>query len=111
MVWTQTETDLFFQDATQMRLSIPFQAALQLEGIIQVYDLLDFDDDQWKTVVSNLKNPASTMIVALPKAPPVPIQCISYDIGARYLSKLKVTSKAGCYYNSIGRTTGPINMA
>ena len=64
MVWTQTETDLFFQDATQMRLSIPFQAALQLEVIIEVDDLLEFDGDQWKTVVISLKNLASTMSVA-----------------------------------------------
>ena len=57
MVWTQIETDFFFLDATQMGLSIPVKASLQLEGIIEVYDLLEFDDDQWKTVVRNLKNP------------------------------------------------------
>ena len=57
MVGTQIETDFFFLDSTQIGLSIPFQAALQLEGIIEVYDLLEFDDDQWKTVVRNLKNP------------------------------------------------------
>ena len=83
MVWTQTETYFFFPDATQMGLSIPVQASLQLEWIIEVDDLLEFDDDQWKTVFGNLKNPASTMIVARPNSPPVPIRGISYAIGAR----------------------------
>ena len=94
-----------------MGLPIPVQAALQLEGIIEVDDLLEFDDDQWKTVVSNLKNPASIMSVARPKYPPVPIRGISYVIGARYLSRLKVSIKEGCHYDSIGRNNGPDNMA
>ena len=111
MVWTQIETDFFFLDATQMILSIPVQAALQMEGIIEADDLLEFDNDQWKTVVSNLKNPASTMSVGRTKYPPVPIRGISYAIGARYLSRLNVVIEAGRYYDSIGRTTGPVNMA
>ena len=44
MVWTKIETDSFFRYATKMELSIPVQAALQLEGIIEVDDLLEFDD-------------------------------------------------------------------
>ena len=55
MVWTQIETDFFFLDTTQMGLSIPVQADLKLEVIIEVDDLLEFDDEQWKTVDSNLK--------------------------------------------------------
>ena len=70
MVWTQIETNFVFLDATQTRLSIPFQAAFQMEEIIEVDDLLEFDDEQWKMVVSNLKNPASTMSIARPKSPP-----------------------------------------
>ena len=50
------------------------------------------------------------MSVAQPKSPPVPIQSISYDIGEIYLSWFNVASEAGCYYDSIGRTTGPVNM-
>ena len=73
MVWNQTEIYFFFLDATQMGLSIPVQAAIQLKGIIEVDDLLEFNDEQWKTVISNLKNPASTMSIARPKSPPVPI--------------------------------------
>ena len=99
MVWTQLETDFFSLDATQMGLSIPVQAALQLEGIFEVDDLLDFDNKQWKTVVSNLKNPASAMSVGQPKSPPVPIRGISYAIGERSLSQLKVASEAGRYYD------------
>ena len=110
-MWTHIETDSFFLDATQMGLSIPVQAALQMEGIIEVDNLLDFDDEQWKTIVSNVKNQAITMSVAQPKSPPVPIRGISYSIGARSLSLLKVTSESGRYYDSIGRTTGPVNMA
>ena len=74
-------------------------------------DLLEFDDEQWETVSSNLKNPAITMSVARTKFPPVPIRGISYAIGARSLSRLKVASKAGCYYDLIGRTNGTVNMA
>ena len=111
MVWTQIENGIFFRDATQMELSISIQAALQLEGIIDMDDLLEFDDKQWKTVVSNLKNTARTMSVYRPKAPPVLIWGISYAIGAISLSRLKVASKAGSYYDCIGRTTGPVNMA
>ena len=111
MAWTQIETYFLLIDATPMVLSIPVQAALQLEGIIEVYDLSEFDDDQWKTVVSNLKNPASTVSSAQPKSPPVPILGISYAIGARSLSRLKFTSEAVRYYDSIGRTAGPVNIA
>ena len=93
-----------------MGLSIPVQAAIQLEGIIEVDDFLEFDDNQRKKVVSNLKNPARTMIVARPKAPPVPIRCISYATGEILLSQLKVAREAGRYYDKIGRTTGPVNM-
>ena len=40
MVWTQIETDFFLLYATQMGLSIPVQVALQMEGIIDVDELL-----------------------------------------------------------------------
>ena len=50
------------------------------------------------------------MSVARPKSLHVPIIGISYAIGSRSLSRLKVANKAGCYYDSIGRTTGPVNM-
>ena len=111
MVWTHIETDFFFLDATQMVLSILVKAAIYLEGIIEVYDLLDFDYEQRKTVISNLKNTASTTSFARPKYPPVPIWGISYAIGARSLSRLKVSSESGCYYDLIGRTTVPVNMS
>ena len=81
MVWNQIETYFFFLNATQMGLSIPVQDALQLEGIIELNDLLEFDDDQCKPVVSNLKNLSSTMSVARPKSSPVPIQGISMPLG------------------------------
>ena len=42
MVWTQIETYFFFLDATQMGLSIPVQAAIQLKRVIEVDNLLDF---------------------------------------------------------------------
>ena len=63
MVWTHIETDFLFLDATQMGLSIPGQDTFQLEGIIEVDEFLEFYDDQCKTVVRNLKNLTSTMIV------------------------------------------------
>ena len=74
-------------------------------------DLLEFDDEQRKTVVRNIKNLASTMSVAQPNFPPAPIRGISYAIGAISLSQLKVASEEGCYYDLIDRTTGPVNMA
>ena len=95
MVWNQIETDFFFLDDTQMGLPIPVQAALKLEWMIEVDDLLEFDDEQWKAVVSNLENTESTMSVARHKSPPVPIRVIIYTIGARSLSRLKVSSEAG----------------
>ena len=94
-----------------MGLSIPGQADIQLEGVIQVDDLLEFDDDQCKNVARNLKIPASMMSVTRPKSPPAPVRGISYSIGAIYLSRLKVASEVDHYYDSIGRTTVPINMA
>ena len=99
MVWNHIETNFFFLDATKMWLSIPFQDALQLEEIIEVDELLEFDDEKWNTVVRNLKNPAITISVARPKSPPAPIRGISYSIGERSLSLLKVTSEAGWYYD------------
>ena len=88
-MWTQIETDLFFLGATRMGLSITVQATLWLEGIIEVDDLSEFDDDQWKTVVSNLKNPESNMSVTRPKSQPVPIRGISYANRGKILIKIE----------------------
>ena len=46
-----------------MGLSTSVQAALQLKGIIELDYLLEFDDEQWKTVVGNLNNPENTISV------------------------------------------------
>ena len=81
-MWNQIETNFFFLDATQMGLSIPVQSDIQLEGIIEGDELLEFDDEQRETVVRNLKDPEITMSVSRPKSPPVPIWGISYTIGA-----------------------------
>ena len=99
MAWNQIETNLFFRDSTQMGLSIPVQTTLHLEGIIGVDYLLEFDEDQRKTVVSNLSNPEIPMSAVRPKAPPFPIQGISYSIGEISLSQLKFSSEAGFYYD------------
>ena len=99
MVWTQIETDPFFLYATQIGLSIPIQAALQLEGMVEVDDLLEFDYEQRKKVIRKLKTPAITMSVARTKSPPVPIRGINYAIGEISLSLLKVASESGRSYD------------
>ena len=57
MVLTAAQTTAFFTDAAQMALAAATHAQIQVEGITQVSDLAELDDDGFDTLTANLRKP------------------------------------------------------
>ena len=73
MVWNNAQITSFFTDATQMAVPVATVDGLAMEGIDDVDDLLDFDDEDLKTVMDNLRKPAGTIPDPANAAPRHPI--------------------------------------
>ena len=58
MVFTAAQTTNFFTEATQMALSAATRAQLQVEGVTNVEDLAELDDEGFDTLTSNLRKPS-----------------------------------------------------
>lgn len=95
MVFTANQTTSFFRDDTQMHIPEATVAALAIEGISNVQDLEEFESDDFKQLVSNLRSPTGDG---------------PYVLGAKSLKRLKVAAKAVRYYTAIGRDLTPGNM-
>ena len=57
MVFTAAQTASFFQDADQMAILNATVVQLQMEGIMNVNDLGEFDKDNLSQVATNLHRP------------------------------------------------------
>ena len=56
MFLTAAQTTTFFEDASQMGFSNrTWVHSLQMEGIITISDLSDYEDDNWNQWCSNLQ--------------------------------------------------------
>ena len=99
MVFTAAQTTAFFENATQMHLPHAHRVRLAGEGLTSVDDFADFQADELKIAVKNLRN-------AIPGPPAVP-PCL---ISAKCCLRLKVASHAYHYYQDIGREHTPANM-
>ena len=109
MVWTGGQVKAFFEQ--QMGLTSEAVAALTAEGITDVEDLKEFEDDLWTTVVNNLKHPATVITpVAGDANPDIISRGVVVHIGALSLSRLKAASCLVRYYKSTGRDPTPGNM-
>jgi hypothetical protein len=108
MVWNGNQIEAFFTDATQMAVPLPTVAGLAIEGIDNVDDLLDFDDEDLKTVMDNLRKPAGT--IPDPENAGQVIPRPSYVFGAKCYKRLRIAAAAVRYYDSINRPTSSRNM-
>ena len=112
MVFTQAETNTFFTGATQLAIPVATLAGLVLEGINEVEDLEEFEDDDFDTIMTNLRKPTGTMPdpnhQGRGAAPLVPI--LPYVFGAKSLKRIKIASLAVRYYNATNREIDATNM-
>ena len=80
-------TTLFEDNAMGMGLHAATSIALQAEGINNVADIGNFNNDTWNQVVINFKSPATKIDVNNPN---VHIWGPTFTLGARSLSRMKV---------------------
>jgi hypothetical protein len=95
MVLTNQQTTAFFEEAAQMGLAQETRAALALEGIVAVDDLVEFKDDDIKQIAANLRRPAAGQPLVF---------------GAKSQNRLKAAAKLLRYYEMVGRTTTSVNV-
>ena len=107
-MWARNTTAAFFTADTQMGIPALTLPGLAIEGITVPDDLLDFNEDDLKTVMSNLRRPAGT--IPDPADPTAVIPRPSYEFGAKSFKRLKIAALAVSYYESIGRPCTPDNM-
>ena len=107
MVWTQPQTNAFFTSLDQMALDQATRDQLTIEGITSVDDLAEFEDDEFKQLVKNLRSPPE---VPDPNNPGQLMRQAPFVLNAKSLKRLKVAANAVRYYNAIDRATTTANM-
>lgn len=107
-MWARNTTTAFFTADAQMGIPALTLPGLAVEGITSPDDLLDFNEDDLKTVMSNLRRPAGT--IPDPDDANAVIPRPSYEFGAKSFKRLKIAALAVSYYDSIGRPVTPENM-
>ena len=105
---TDPETTAFLTERAQMGLSVGLRLALQREGVLYVEDLGEFDDDQFKEISSNLRNPAH---VASAADSAVFVRPCNHIIPARSLMRLKVAAELVRFYQAVGRPLTALGMS
>ena len=107
MPFTGAQTTAFFQDADQMAIVNRTATQLATEGIDSVDALGEFEDDDFKQIMSNLQHPPQ---IPDPADATRLVNDVPYVIGAKSLRRLKVAAHAIRYYQTIARDTTPNNM-
>ena len=109
MVWTNQQTNAFFQDIAQMGIPAPTQDRLATnENIVTVESLIDINKDAFSDIASNLRKPGGTM--PDPNDPNLRVPQHPFVMSAMSLQKLQVASVAASYYKTIGRELTHVNM-
>ena len=90
MPFTGAQTTAFFTEDTQMALVARTVTQLATEGIVAVDDLGEFEDDDFKQLMTNLKHPPQ---IPDPANPAALIHDVPYVIGAKSLRRMKVHLK------------------
>ena len=107
MVFTNAQLTAFFENAPQMHLPHDHRLRLAQEGLTTVDDFSDFQADELKIAVKNLRNaiPGIPAVlgaggaIVVPAIDPIP-PCL---ISAKCCLRLKIASQAYQYYIDIGR--------
>jgi len=96
MVFTAAQTTSFFQDADQMAIPNATVVQLQTEGITNVDDLGEFDEDNLSQVATNLRRP--------------PGGVAAFTFGAKSQKRLLAAANLVRFYVTIGRDLTAVNM-
>ena len=83
-----------------MALQARTHTQLVTEGITTVDDLSEFNKDDFKQIVDNLKSPPAVLNAAVP---PVLVPTAPFVLGAKSLHRLKVAAQAVRYYDATAR--------
>ena len=111
MVFTAAQITTFYEDAAQMAVPAATRAQLQMEGLVSVSDLLEFDKDSFKEVVDNLRRPGGRIPnpdVHPPDGSTIPQP--PFQIGAKSVMRFVAASKIVRYYETVGRELTAANM-
>jgi len=107
MVFTNGQTNSFFQEADQMAIPVATVTQLGTEGIESVDDLEEFKDPEFTQLVRNLQRPPD---IPDPANALLRIRQNPFVLGAKSLKRLKVAANAVRYYESVGRELTPNSM-
>ena len=108
MVFTIPQTNTFFTSDDQMAIPFDTLAQMEEEGITNVSDLGQFEDDDFTALANNLRRPGGT--IPDPNDAQRQIPNPGFMLGTKSLKRLKVAACAVRYYEAIGRTLTPRNM-
>ena len=107
MVFTVNQTTAFFENAAQMGLSNRTREQLQAEGIDDVIDIKEWDEDDWDQFASNCKSPPR---IPDPANPANLIYQQPFAVSVKSLKRLKLASALVRFYVSIDRAPSAANM-
>ena len=112
MVFTAAESVAFYMDDDQMAMHADTMTQLSVEGIDEVEDLADFEEESLKQVAENLRRPAGRIPDPNPPAtnPNATIPTPPFQFGAKTQTRLLATSHLMRFYVAIGREINAANV-
>jgi len=111
MVFTVAQTTAFFTDADQLAITAETRIQLATEGLANVEDLAEFDDESLKQITDNLRRPGGRIPDPNPGAAPgATIATPSFIFGAKSQLRLKAAITIARYYETVGRVPSAGNM-
>ena len=111
MPLTAAQTSAFFEDAAQMGIPNATVVQLQVEGIVTVDDLKEFDKDTMEQVTANLRRPPGRVPDPNPGAAAgATIATPPFPYGAKSQQRLLVATKLVLYYDTVGRNITAGNL-
>ena len=111
MVLTAAQTTAFFHDGDQMGIPQATVAQLQIEGVMTISDLADFEKETLQQMADNLRKPGGQVPDPNPAAAAgATILTPPFVFSAKSQHHLTVACELVCYYNTIGCDLSAGNM-
>lgn len=105
MVFTNNQRVAFFEDADQCGLSNRTRLKLVAEGITNVEDMTEFEDEDWDNFAYTCKRPPQVA-----DANGALVNVAPYELPVMSLRRLKVASELIRFYTDTGRTLSAANL-